>query len=285
MKLCVVGGAGLIGSAVVKKALERDWRVTVIDNLSKNIGAIKSDLPYLQLIIKDIDQIEAPDVKHSDFLVNLAALTMAECARDPAECIRVNYKAAVQLGKLCDRFEVKHAFASSCSSYGTQDGLANEDSPLYPVSNYAKAKVNAEKALNGVKVRFATAYGISVRFRPDLILHEFCMAALAGEIGVYGPELWRPICHYKDLAEGILRAVELGKNGETYNIGSTTQNYTKMQLAQMVQEQIPCDIKVVEDIADPRNYRVSFHKAQEKLDFRTAHSPEATIAEFKHHTV
>lgn len=279
MNVTIVGGAGLIGSSVVKQCLERGWKVTVIDNLSKGEAAIEPYMDKIKFMQKDISDIEVGDIINSHYLANLAALTMAECSENATRCMYVNTAAAVALGVLCDQLDIKHVFASSCSSYGTSEGLADENSELHPISSYAQSKAYAERNLFGVIVRFATAFGISPRNRTDLILNDFCLQAKRGKISIYGPNLWRPIAHYSDLALGAILALQLGQSGQTYNIGGF--NITKLELAKLVQKHIPCEIEITGDTRDPRNYRVSFQKAEQELGLRMKITPEDSIKEFE----
>ena len=94
-------------------------------------------------------------------------------------------------------------FISRCSNYGLMpDGvLANEKSPLNPLSPYSRAKVSAEKTLLSMKgeldycptiLRFATAFGLSPRMRFDLTVNEFTRElALGNNLKVFDPDTWR----------------------------------------------------------------------------------------------
>ena len=164
--------------------------------------------------------------------------------------------------------------------------FAIETDALYPTSVYAKSKVETEQAIqnmpydNTVILRFATAYGLAARFRPDLILHEFIKDAWTKKlITLNGPNFYRPLCHVDDIARAIIRALNIARPKSVYNIGNTAHNFTKLQLAEMIQEQLPdCAIAVSPSIPDPRNYKVSFEKARKDLFFETIHNPKDEIA-------
>jgi nucleoside-diphosphate-sugar epimerase len=86
-----------------------------------------------------------PHIDWADAGVWLAALVRdPACALSPELTVRTNVLAAAQLvSKLSDRL----LFPSTCSVYGAQDGLLNEESPFDPLSIYAESKIRAEKVL------------------------------------------------------------------------------------------------------------------------------------------
>ena len=132
-------------------------------------------------------------------------------------------------------------------------------------------------------LRFATAYGLSPRMRFDLLLQEFIRDALIDKkISIFGPNHWRPLVHVDDIASACIIAIENSKNisGEVYNVGDNGQNYTKKDLAEMVQKHIPSStIEVIETKQDPRNYKVSFDKIKHKLNFNISKTAEDGIDE------
>jgi nucleoside-diphosphate-sugar epimerase len=132
-------------------------------------------------------------------------------------------------------------------------------------------------------LRFATAYGLSPRMRFDLLLQEFIRDALIDKkISIFGPNHWRPLVHVDDIASSCIIAIENSKNisGEIYNVGDNKQNYTKKDLAGMVQKHIPSStIEVIETKQDPRNYKVSFDKIKNKLNFNISKTAEDGIDE------
>jgi nucleoside-diphosphate-sugar epimerase len=251
LKVCILGGAGYIGTSLQKLLPE----ATIFD---KTTGT-------------DVRNIEAIGDGY-DVVVYLAALRLRESEQNPDEAMEVNYQAAVRLSKTT---RAHFIFASSCSIYGTQDGYATEDSPVYPTSTYAKSKVLAERELGDATIlRFATAYGVNEKTRSDLLLHEFIAQAKEGIIKIQNPEAYRPICHVDDIARAITRAAATQPTG-IFNIGG--HNFTKLELAKMVQDVIPCKITISDTITDTRNYRVSFEKAYKELGWFAVHDPTETI--------
>lgn len=264
MKVLCVGGAGYIGTALARQLLSSDTNFE-FDVWDKQFG-------------QDVRNVKGDGY---DVVVDLAALRLRESEQNPEEALEVNYKAAVRLAETSKHF----VFASSTSIYGVkQGGYATEDDDLYPTSVYAKTKALAEAELKGKRnctiLRFATAYGLSPKFRLDLLIHEFILDAVSkGKITLFGSEFYRPVCNVNDLARGIMLAIEK-QPGEVYNVGNTLYNFTKHELALMVQREVPsCDIEIVNKMPDPRNYRVSFELIKKELGFSTTHEIQSEIAD------
>ena len=286
MNVLVTGGAGYIGSALVNRLLCDGKQVTVADSLIFSgahalHGCFTNDL--FSFVRRDVRDVNLDDFGHLDAVVNLAAYSLPLSDQYPDEAMAVNRDAAVALGEQCAKKGVHYIFASTCSNYGVKtDGFAIETDILYPSGVYAKSKVAAEQIISKNKatavLRFATAYGLSAMFRPDLILHGFIRdALLKGEIRLYGTGNYRPLCHVDDLSFSVKRVLESGHYG-IYNIGNTRDNYTKAALAVLVQEKTHCEIvDVGGNVDDPRNYRVSFEKAANKIGFYTSHKIDDEI--------
>jgi nucleoside-diphosphate-sugar epimerase len=180
----------------------------------------------------------------------------------------------------CQRF----VFASTCSNYGKMpdsDAYVTEGSPLQPLSLYAETKVEFEKFLlgrsrqNGCKpvcLRFSTVYGLSPRVRFDLTVNEFTRDLTLGkELVIFGEQFWRPYCHVQDLGRSVMAVLAAGESKvafETFNVGDTTENYTKAMVVAEIQRQIPnAKVKYVPKQEDARDYRVDFSKIRDQLGF------------------
>ena len=169
----------------------------------------------------------------------------------------------------------------------------DETSELNPVSLYAETKVAVEKYLldssnsgdlSPTVLRFATAYGVSPRMRFDLTVNEFTMEILTKrKLVIFGEQFWRPYVHIRDISRAILcileSPIEKVRN-EVFNVGSTSQNFQKQQLAEMMKSHVSdAAIEYVRKDEDPRDYRVSFEKIKQKIGFKTEHTVENGIVE------
>ena len=155
-KILVTGGAGYIGSVLVRQLLDKGYFVRVIDSLkwggdslfdvmtNENFELVKAD-------IRDNDKLKlALDGIHS--VVHLAAIVGdPACRKFSSEANETNWEASVNLFNEAQNNGVKRfVFASTCSNYGKMDdssGYVNENSKLNPVSLYAELKVKFENFL------------------------------------------------------------------------------------------------------------------------------------------
>jgi len=288
--ILVTGAAGYIGSVLVNQLLKKKYKVIGFDILNFGGESLLSvyNHPNFEFIKGDIrlkDEIE-PVLQKVDAVVHLAAIVGdPACAKDPKISEETNWLATKMIYDLCnDNDNVKRfVFASTCSNYGKMegDGFVNEESPLNPVSLYAKLKVRVEEYIaktptrndfTTTALRFSTVYGISPRIRFDLTVNEFVRDLTSGkELVIFGEQFWRPYCHVEDLAQGCIAVLEsesekVDKN--VFGVGDTSENYSKKMLAENMLKVIPdAVIKYVHKDEDPRDYRVDFTKIKKELDF------------------
>jgi len=295
--ILVTGGAGYIGSVLTRNLVLSKYNVKVLDSLvfgQDGISELVSN-NSVNLFVGDIRNKEIiPDVlKEVDCVVHLAAIVGEPlCSKIPKAARQINEFATKYLIDSCKKSGVQRfIFASTCSNYGSSLGFVNEDTPLESLSLYSETKVKSESYILDSKeenfepciLRFATAYGISPRMRFDLLVQEFIRDALIDKkISIFGPNHWRPLVHVDDIVSACITAIENSSNisGEVYNVGDNEQNYTKMNLAELVQKYIPSStIEVTESKQDLRNYKVSFDKIKNKLNFNVSKTVEDGILE------
>ena len=156
--------------------------------------------------------------KNNDAVIWLAALVGdGACAINPELTFEIN---SDSVKFLAENFKKRIVFLSTCSVYGAQDGLLNEDSSINPLSEYASSKVQAEEYLkesNSIIFRLGTLFGISDEFsriRLDLVVNILVTKALTeGKLTVFGGEQWRPLLHVNDVANAIEQTIDSEING------------------------------------------------------------------------
>ena len=268
MDILVVGGAGYVGGGIVD-LLSKKHKVTVYDSLIYE-NSFRKDVDFIYGDIRDYQKLN-PILKKYDAVIWLAALVGdGACAINPTLTHEINAKTVNNLTK---NFNGKIVFLSTCSVYGAQEGVLNEDSSVNPLSEYASSKLVAEKYLedsNAIIFRLGTLFGIGDQFsriRLDLVVNILTTKALQDKkMSVFGGDQWRPLLHVKDVANAIDKTVDGDVNG-IFNLHH--KNYKIIELAEKIKEKIP-DV-VVETtplpFQDTRNYQVSSEKLKAKTGF------------------
>lgn len=290
MKVLVTGGAGYIGSVLVRQLLNKGYAVRVIDSLKFGGEALYDVMmhPDFEFIRGDIrNEVDVHKALAGvDAVAHLAAIVGdPACKKFSEEAESTNWTGSVALFEAAEKMGVnRFVFASTCSNYGKMadpDSFVNEESELRPVSLYAELKVKFEQYLLherkdsricSTALRFSTVYGFSPRIRFDLTVNEFTRnAAIHGEQEIWGAQFWRPYCHVEDLARSVVLMLESEENkvrANVFNVGDTEENYSKGMIIGEVCKVVP-DVKVnyVEMNEDPRDYRVNFDKIKRELGF------------------
>ena len=290
MTVLVTGGAGYIGSVLVRQLLQKNFTVKVLDSLKFGGDALCDVMlhPEFEFIKGDIRNNNDIDkaLQGIDAVAHLAAIVGdPACKKFSHEANETNWDASVQLFKKAEKAGVKRfVFASTCSNYGkmaNSDDFVTETSELRPVSLYAELKVkfenfllkeNKNSKICSTSLRFSTVYGFSPRIRFDLTVNEFTRNAVVnGEQEIWGAQFWRPYCHVDDLARSILLTLESDEKkvrANVFNVGDTSENYQKGMIIDEVCKIVP-NVKVhyVESSEDPRDYRVNFDKIKNELGY------------------
>ena len=284
--ILVTGGAGYIGSVVCPKLVEQGYIVKIYDSLIYGKDGILNliDKKKVELITGDIrnNALLEKSLQNVDCVLHLAAIVGEPlCKKIPDAAHQINELSTSTLIELCKKQKVKRIiYASTCSNYGSSTELANETTPVQSLSLYSETKVKSELMIlnsqtnefSSCVLRFATAFGLSPRMRFDLLLQELIRDAIVdNKIVVFGPNYWRPLVHVEDIANACLKVIDSPNNqisGEIFNVGDNEENYTKIQIAELIKKYYPStSIEIQELKVDPRNYRVSFDKIKNNLDF------------------
>ena len=296
----VIGGAGYIGSVLVRKLLLKGHIVKVLDNLIYNNGSSISDLgaeddfSFIYGAFGNQENLDAALTDVTDVVLLAALVGDPICKKYPEVAKTTNLEDPIKLIQALHEKNInKFVFTSTCSNYGLrEDDLpADEGSELNPQSLYAETKVAFEKyILSKLKemdccptiLRLSTAFGISNRMRFDLTISEFTKElALGNDLLVYDENTWRPYCHVSDISNAIIKVIECPKDkvsGQVFNVGGNDGNFTKKMVVQLVQKYIDSTkVSYKEGGFDPRNYKVSFDKVKAVLDFEPRYTVEASI--------
>ncbi len=295
----VVGGAGYIGSIVVRTLLKRGFQVRVLDSLVYGASAIEEvlDHPRLEFIRGDCRNIQdvVGAIRGAGAVIHLAAIVGdPACDQDHQTAQEINYAATRMMIEIAKGEGVQRfIFASSCSVYGASEQIMDENSQVQPISLYADTKVDSEQALLAAAapgfhptiLRFATIFGLSPRPRFDLVVNLLTAKAIKDKvITIYNGEQWRPFLHVADAAASIVQVLEapvalVGR--QIYNVGDSRLNYRLTDMAEKLVKVFPhTRVEHIEN-SDRRSYRVSFQKIKGHLGFSCSKSLEDGIQEIK----
>jgi nucleoside-diphosphate-sugar epimerase len=277
-KILVTGGAGYLGSILVPALLSKGHEVTVLDALTYNQTPLLDccSNPGFQFVKGDIcnEPLMKQLLAEVDIVIPLAAIVGAPaCKANPTTTKLVNLDAQLLMVRMISK-EQMVIFPTTNSGYGIgeKDGFCTEASPLRPVSDYGRMKVEVEKALldrgNAITFRLATVFGMSPRMRLDLLVNDFTYRAYKDRCVVLFEEHFRRnYIHIRDVAKAFLFGIEHydGMKGEPYNVGLSSANLTKRQLCEKIKEQVPefyiHSAPIGED-PDKRDYLVSNAKIE-----------------------
>ncbi len=304
-KILVVGGAGYVGSVLVRELLERGYAVKIFDRLFYGGLGLEEIQNKIELILGDIRQVEPAILDDVEAVINVSGLSNDPTAEyNPQANYEMNTEATGKLALLCKQKDIKRfIFASSCSIYDVgetneeKDVVLDETVPVAPNAAYSRSKLEAEKILLALQdknfcpviLRKGTVYGFSPRMRYDLVINTFMKDALSkGKITLhYGGEMWRPLVEIRDVAKAYiacLQAEEEKVRGQIFNL--VYKNFRIAELGLQVQKalkDIGISVEVVPDYSykGVRNYRVSGKKLQTILNIR----PTITVEESVKHMI
>lgn len=294
----VTGGAGFVGSIVVRLLLARNRPVRVVDAMLFGDDALR-DLRF----DPNLDIVEADfrdrDVMRDSLAGAAAVIHLGAIVGDPA-CtidehltISTNVEATRTIAGLARDLGVPRLiFASTCSVYGASHQPLDETSSLNPVSLYANSKIAAEQillehateAFAPTILRFGTAFGASPRLRFDLVVNLLTAKAVCdGQITIHGGNQWRPFIHVADIAGAVMLALDAPRQvvaGQIINVGVDELNYQIRHLGAIIQRHVPqADVVTSDEVTDKRNYFVQFQKARDLLGFTHTRTVEDGVRE------
>lgn len=289
--ILVTGGAGYVGSVLVRHLLEKGHSVCVIDKLLFDNGHTVIEYfsnPRFSFHRGDIrdKSLMKKLVDGKDFIVHLAAIVgFPACEKDKDLAVSTNIGASKTLSALLKDGQ-RIIYASTGSNYGrVACGKCTEETPLAPISVYGKTKTEAERWLlehnNAIVYRFATAFGLSPRMRLDLLINDFVYEAVVNRyLIMFEKDFKRTFIHVEDMANSLVFAIEKAglMSGQVYNVGDSRNNFSKEDVAHIIKKKINYYLhfaNVGEDM-DKRNYEVCYEKLN-ALGFRCSVTVEEGV--------
>ena len=275
-KVLITGGAGYLGSVLTEVLLNKGYQVTVIDNLiykqtSVAPFAYHSNFDFVLGDVTNESLLKSLVEKH-DVIIPLAAIVgMPACKAQPELTVKVNFEQVKNITEWITKDQML-LVPNTNSQYGSSIEIITEESSFKPLSLYAETKCDAEKAVldsgNGIALRLATVFGMSYRMRMDLLVNDFVYKAITdGYLVLFESHFIRNYVHVRDVANTFLFMIENYEkcNNNAFNVGLTSANCTKLELAETIQKYVP-DLVIVQNNFkqdfDQRNYIVSNSKLE-----------------------
>ena len=292
MNIVVTGGAGYLGTIIVRQLLFKEYKVRVLDNLMFGGNQLMPFFSNPNFAFQKGDVRSSEDVKKAmrnmDVIIHLAAIVgYPACRKDPDLAVSVNVGGTKNVISALEKDQLI-LFGSTGSNYGAVKGICTEDSPLNPLSVYGKTKVEAECDIleahdNSIAYRFATAFGVSPRLRLDLLINDFTYKSVSqGYVVVYESHFMRTFMHVLDFARAFLFGIENADkmSGQVFNVGSDQMNYSKKEMCKIIEAKTGSYFHYADigEDADKRNYVVSYEKIN-NLGFSTTITVEEGIEE------
>jgi len=289
--ILVTGGAGFIGSNIVKRLLKLGNKVRVLDNFStgkrENLFPFKTN-PNFQLFEGDLRSfhIVRDAVKGSEFILHQGALpSVPRSIQDPITSNDVNILGTLNILEAAKEFGVKRfVYASSSSVYGNSEKLPKvEDMPVNPLSPYAVTKYASERycqtyfwlyGLETVSLRYFNVFGPNQdpTSQYSSVIPKFIKAIMNNEQPIiYGDGLQSRDFTFveNNVQANMLACLAPKAAGEVFNI-ACGQRFTLLDLVEEINKILGKNIEPVfvkDRPGDVKHSLASIEKAKELLSF------------------
>lgn len=297
MRVLITGCAGYIGSTLTPYLLRKGYRIKCIDWLlfgEDVISHVKNENNF-EILKADVRKVDPSVIRDVDAVIDMAAIPNDPAGElNPKLTYEINFEARARTAKIAKKHGIsRYILISSASIYGRQEGVVDETATPNPLTTYAKANLMAENAVLPLAdknytvtvLRLSTVYGPSKRMRLDLVVNAMTYSAFTnGIIWVDGDgSQKRPLVHIVDVARAIDLILNEDKdliNKEIYNVGSNSQNYKILDIANIVTNIVGGQIKY-RGSPDVRSYTLDFSKIS-KLGYKTLYTVEDGVKQIYH---
>ena len=248
MRFSVTGGAGFVGSHLVKLLVEEGHEVIVVDNLhtgkKENLAEIINKIEFFDIDIRNYDLMEKKLVD-IDGIFQQAALTVVQDSfRNTKEYHDVNVQGTENIFKIAQKNNIKVVFASSSSVYGHQEKIPiTEDAKKNPINPYGKTKLDDEYLMEkysklGVDIiglRYFNIFGEGQTIDYAGVITKFIDRIKDGKAPIIfgdGTQI-RDFIYVKDIAKMNLIAMESNTANLLVNVG-TGKSISILELANVM---------------------------------------------------
>tara|TARA_B100000700_G_C15037944_1_gene853723 strand:- start:1342 stop:2241 length:900 start_codon:yes stop_codon:yes gene_type:complete len=283
MKALVTGGAGFIGSHLVKKLVKKKYKVIVLDNLStgslKNLRLVKNKIDFIKCDITK-NKISSKIFRDIDYVFHLAGLSKAtESIKKPSKYFRANVKGTINILNYISKIKIKKfIYSASASCYGNPKKIpTSEKDKIQNLTPYASTKWKAEKIIMeyakkykipSISLRLFNVYGPgSLSSSPySAVISVFVKQRKSNKpLTIVGDGLQtRSFVYVSDVVDGMIKAARSKVKNEIFNLGSKN-SLTIISLAKLFKGR---KIYIPKRLGDPRNSFSDIRKIQKILRWR-----------------
>lgn len=296
-KALVTGGAGFIGSNIVKELVDRGVETVVLDDLylgsTDNLEEVEDDIEFIEGSVLDREKVEEA-VEGCDTVFHQAARSSSPMHQEkPLEGARVNVEGFVNTAEAAlDAGVEKIVYASTSSMYGSVEPPHSEDMGEVPTNLYTASKMSRERyaqvysyndRIETTGLRYFSVYGPHERSKGKYanIVTQFLWKMMNGE----RPVIWgdgsqtRDLTFVKDIVQANMLAAERREelDGQYFNVG-TGRDVSFSQVVEKLNDVLGTDIEP-EHVENPRDKyvqttRADISRAKNKLGYEPEHSFE-----------
>ena len=285
MKYVVTGGAGFIGSNIVKLLVKNGHNVSIIDNLHtgslSRLKEIEEKISFNKIDIRNYEELKTI-ISDVDGIFHQAALTIVpESFQKPEEYFDVNVNGTNNIFKIASKLGIKVVFASSSSVYGDVNEVPiKENFERNPINPYGKTKVNKEKLaekywkdnVNVIGLRYFNVYGKGQTGTYAGVITQFMKRLdnnLSPIIHGKGNQI-RDFISVEDVAKANLMSMQSNTLQDFLNVG-TGKSISILKLAKMMIKIYSKDLSPIFDDELPGDIEKSnadITKTKEKINWQ-----------------
>jgi len=300
MKFLITGGAGFIGSDLVRKlGKSKDIKVIVVDKLTYagDIKRIENVLDNVSFYQEDITNYEGLNTifqkEKPDIVIHYAAETHVDRSiLNPDIFIQTNVIGTLNLLKLSKKYNIKKFIHISTDEvYGelplNSEEKFTEETPLKPNSPYSASKASADMLvrafiktyeLPAIIVRASNNYG-PWQYPEKLIPLSIAKLLSNEKIPIYGTgKNVRTWLFVEDFTEAILKITEKGKIGEIYNVGSSEEK-TNIEVVKKLLELLGKTEQFIEFVSDRPGHDLRYAVDTTKIEMELNWKPKVNFEE------
>lgn len=311
MNLLVTGGAGYIGSHVVRLLLNRGDQVVIVDDFSTGLRSRVPDVPVIEVDLSDTAAVPVLAKLMNEFgitgVIHFAAKKRVdESVEKPLMYFQQNINSLANVLKAMQLAKVENiVFSSSAAVYGDVDGIVTEDAPLLPINPYGQTKLIGEWLLNdtaessnirGVSLRYFNVAGCGWEDLADTAVLNLVPMVFEKLDNNQQPLIFgsdyptndgtceRDFIHVMDLAEAHLAAIDgastLPHRHTALNVGTGRSTSVKSMIDLIIQEsgQETTPLNVARRSGDPASVVADASLIKDLLDWKSSFSVEEIVS-------